>query len=327
MAFAPITEEAGFGVGMLGALALCLFLILLRFGWSMSFSLILQTFAKLFDIGIPYPSVSRHGVGLSFVHPFHFVAETFRRLDNYVFALLGEGIYESQHAFNLMLTWNAYVLTKTGEAVANVAYNTLAALHLVRRDVSPAAIRRATAPAIAHATATLPAVKVKVDTRVPALQAEVAGLKTKVDTLSRALTVPSKVIVEKVETPAATTTPAVAIPAPVALPGVIPKIEDLERAKKWTLDQLGKLSKLGTVAGLVGVGAAVLGRLGLGWVKCSRVSRVGKQVCGMDTSLLDSLLADTLLIVGTLSLVEFAHEMQAVIGEADSLTRRFFRVA
>jgi hypothetical protein len=45
----------------------------------------------------------------------------------------------------------------------------------------------------------------------------------------------------------------------------------------------------------------------------------------MDTDLLDSLLADTLLIVGTISLVEFAEGLQAGMGELTPQIRRFWK--
>jgi len=69
------------------------------------------------------------------------------------------------------------------------------------------------------------------------------------------------------------------------------------------------------VAGSVAFAGAValaLSRLGLGWVRCSKVGRAGKTLCGMDDSLLESLLADTLAIVGTVSLIEFIRDAQAV---------------
>jgi hypothetical protein len=43
--------------------------------------------------------------------------------------------------------------------------------------------------------------------------------------------------------------------------------------------------------------------------------------------LLDSLLADTTLILGTVSLVEFAQGMRGVTAEAVPLIRRFWRAA
>jgi hypothetical protein len=51
-----------------------------------------------------------------------------------------------------------------------------------------------------------------------------------------------------------------------------------------------------------------LARLGLGWLRCGNVKKVGKRLCGMNPDLLDALLIGTTLIVGTISLREFAKE-------------------
>jgi hypothetical protein len=77
---------------------------------------------------------------------------------------------------------------------------------------------------------------------------------------------------------------------------------------KWTRSHAlvaGSLAFAGAVA-------LALSRLGIGWVRCSKVGRAGKTLCGMDESLLESLLADTLAIVGTVSLIEFIRDAQAV---------------
>lgn len=82
--------------------------------------------------------------------------------------------------------------------------------------------------------------------------------------------------------------------------------------------------RLHRVEGLfaAGVLAAVMANvLGVS-VRCLRRGNLGKasrSICGMDGSLLDSLLADGLLIVGALSVVEFAEALVAVEGEALSL--------
>ena len=84
------------------------------------------------------------------------------------------------------------------------------------------------------------------------------------------------------------------------------------------------------VAGSVAFAGAValaLSRLGLGWVRCSKVGRVGRNVCGMDDGLLESLLADSLLILGTLSLVTFAEEMQDVTGAIVAPIQTFWRAS
>ncbi len=81
---------------------------------------------------------------------------------------------------------------------------------------------------------------------------------------------------------------------------------------------------LGAVVALV---VAALGRLGIGWVRCGNVGKVGKNVCGMNPDLLESLLADSLLIVGTLSLVEFSREMVDVTELAVRPITSFWRAS
>src|SRR6266536_647839 len=83
----------------------------------------------------------------------------------------------------------------------------------------------------------------------------------------------------------------------------------------------GKLAA-GAFAGLV---VAALGRLGLRWLRCGNVNKVGRSVCGMNPSLLESLLADALLVGGAISLVALAEHMQGVVGESAGLIQRFWR--
>lgn len=77
----------------------------------------------------------------------------------------------------------------------------------------------------------------------------------------------------------------------------------------------------------VGIAAviAAIGRLGLGFLRCGNVKKMGKRVCGMDTSLLDSLLLDTLAIFSVLSVVEFTHELRSVEDEALKLMGRLVK--
>lgn len=85
------------------------------------------------------------------------------------------------------------------------------------------------------------------------------------------------------------------------------------------------LSKWLTAANAAAIVAAALGRLGLGWTRCQNTRRLGKNVCGMDPSLVDSLIADTLLVLGTVSLIEFAEGMQGLMGETASTIGSFWR--
>lgn len=59
------------------------------------------------------------------------------------------------------------------------------------------------------------------------------------------------------------------------------------------------------------------------WLFCRKVKAVGSRVCGLDNDLLNSLLLDTLLIAGTISVVEMAREMQAIESAAVGLMSDF----
>jgi hypothetical protein len=61
------------------------------------------------------------------------------------------------------------------------------------------------------------------------------------------------------------------------------------------------------------------------WLFCRKVSNIGKRACGLDAGLLESLLADTLVIAGAVSLVEFTHLMQDVTEPSVDLMRGFIR--
>lgn len=104
-------------------------------------------------------------------------------------------------------------------------------------------------------------------------------------------------------------------------------IGDVRGALGRELARLRKVEKALTVAGAAALVGAALARLGLGWLRCPRVGSVGKRACGMNYDLLESLLADTLIVAGTVSLVEFAREMQAVTADAEGIIRRFWRAA
>lgn len=79
-----------------------------------------------------------------------------------------------------------------------------------------------------------------------------------------------------------------------------------------------------SAAGLVAAGLATLG---LSFIRCDRVGRAGRGVCGMDDDLLQGLLDGALLLAGTVSLVEFIREAQAVEDEAIAALGFFIRDA
>lgn len=104
---------------------------------------------------------------------------------------------------------------------------------------------------------------------------------------------------------------ALPIPTVPTFPNIWKRIRALER-------------KLAVPVGIAAVTAA-LARLGLGWIRCNKVRQVGRQVCGMDSSLLDSWLLDALAIFSVLSVVEFANELRTVEDEAIGIMGRLVR--
>jgi len=121
----------------------------------------------------------------------------------------------------------------------------------------------------------------------------------------------------------ATHTTKVVVSKAVAVP--LPRIGRLEREVTDLGKRIRSLANRGAAVVGLGLIAASLARLGLGWPRCSKEGKVGKQVCGMDQDLLDALLADATLIAGTVSLVEFAKEMQAGVGDVSAAVRLFWR--
>ena len=91
----------------------------------------------------------------------------------------------------------------------------------------------------------------------------------------------------------------------------------------WTWIQ--RLRHVLTKQGAAALVAGALATLGLGFLRCPRFAKAGKRACGMDASLLESLLADTLIIAGTVSLVEFAEGMQTVTADLIGPIRTFWR--
>jgi hypothetical protein len=112
---------------------------------------------------------------------------------------------------------------------------------------------------------------------------------------------------------------AKAKPGEQAIPRTKPRAVPRTRApsRHWT-DVITKAAGAALVA-------FSLARLGLGWLRCGGVKKVGKRLCGMNPDLLDALLIGTTLMVGTISLREFAKELEAVTEEAAGLVRGFIR--
>lgn len=75
----------------------------------------------------------------------------------------------------------------------------------------------------------------------------------------------------------------------------------------------------------VGAVAVALSRLGASWVRCRNWNRYGRAMCATDSALADALAAELLLILGVVSVVEFAQAMRLVEDEAVAIMGRLVR--
>lgn len=109
------------------------------------------------------------------------------------------------------------------------------------------------------------------------------------------------------------------------IPALRGRVRAGERSISNLWDWVRSHTLLAASTAFAGAVAFALARVGAGWTRCNNWNRVGRQVCGMDSGLLESLLADALLVVGTLSLVEFAEAMVEVEGAVVDGVRAFWR--
>lgn len=112
-----------------------------------------------------------------------------------------------------------------------------------------------------------------------------------------------------------------------ALTHAIPKALDLPSFKDLAglRRRVDRLAKRIAPAALVAAIVATLARMGLGWIRCGKVGRVGKSVCGLDDSLLEELLLGTVAIFSILSVREFASELRTIESEAVGIMGQLVR--
>lgn len=102
----------------------------------------------------------------------------------------------------------------------------------------------------------------------------------------------------------------------VTLPGEIARVRDDARKARSEVEHpkhslLKRWAGLLWAAGLAGLFVKALAKR-FPWLFCRKVKTVGSRLCGLDDSLLQGLLDATLVIAGTLSIVEFVRDAQGV---------------
>lgn len=295
-------------VGLVFTFLLVVFLIALSVAYKTTLGLLLQQLAHLFRaINVHVPWVGDLGLGS--------VAKAIESVDNTIRHAIGAAIEANKAAFWKVLHFTGRTLAATGRILALLAHETEKALAILIRATVPALIASALAPlwlavrALQLLTGGHSATLARIEARVQhELAHELAQLKREGIAARHAIA-----------TGAATAAAAV---EGAVLPRLRAVERDTTRLDKWVREHASAITK----ATALGVVAAALAKLGLGWTRCSKVSRLGKAACGMDENYLASLIAGGLLVVGTIDLVRAAKDLQGLVAESATEVHRFWRV-
>lgn len=272
-AVAPAAPAAGYAVVGLGLLLTFTVSYGLSHGWNATFGPFLRWLANL---GIE----AGHAPFRIDVHPFRF-AQT---LDKTVQRWLSQAMALSERG----MSWafgNAVMLIKDAAyTVEHLAERVYSAIHDVRHTITT------TVPKVIRETV------VKPTTRVITRTTRVVTVR--VGNLSKAIRAAEAKIAHA---------------ASIAAHGIattLPRLRDLERTAINTRSLPKWLKRHLTAILAGGVLTAALARLGYGFLRCSRFKRAGRQICGIDPDLFDSLLGATLLLTSAISLRDFARELE-----------------
>jgi hypothetical protein len=287
----------------LGVLFALVALIGLRVGYTYSLGKVLQTAAFLFaSISIPTP--------FGHFHPLGFAADALIKLDHGIMHTLGRGIEDMQAAWNAAASYTATAVEWVGREIASLSHDTAQAVEgLATFKVPKWVLNR-----LGAGLAAIAVLKAEVSTLEHEALHHIANVTNvfpqKVRVVYRAIAKPAISAVPKAISKLDWITPAIALPDISAVPKAIPGIKALEREVGATAEWVKANARKLTVAGIVGLTVAALGRLGLGWLRCRNVSKVGKGVCGMNPLDLAALLAGSIGIASSISVVSLAEECQ-----------------
>jgi hypothetical protein len=263
----------------LAALLACGFLISLYYAYGYSLGAVMQLLAAMFRaIGFHIRFVGRIDLG--------FVGDAIDGLDHAIRRAIGTGINSTSSGWHYFLHVSAYTLERAAGILEGFSQDAFQALLTLRKVTVPALIAVALAPLLR---------------RLEALERQIATLPHRAQIL---VSRPIEVVRQEIQT-----VKSVA----VAIPDI--RVGRLEREVGALRKRIGELGAGGVAVGLGVVASAVLGRLGLGWARCSNVGRVARHLCGLDRALLDTLLLGSTVIVSSVSLVQLAELMLEVEGE------------
>jgi hypothetical protein len=288
------------GIVELAIISLLIACLILRRAWVSTFGFLILRMAAPFEKVNWHFTVLGHGFSFGFA----WVAKLLRGVNDLALSVLGAGIEANQWAALKLWHWTAYLIGVTGRSIGDLAESTYGELRHLARIIIPDAIEarvRAFVRQIEYVKHRLEHLDVNPTTiihkTVRVIDPRVAHLERDVHALAAKLAAAGSAV----------------IPAGVAIPA--PDVTGIRHGLDAARAKLGQVARTLTPAGILGLTAAAVFRFRLGWLKCGNVRRTGENLCRMDGGLLDDLLAGTLLVFGTVSLVEFAREMETLMEE------------
>jgi hypothetical protein len=284
---AAAPEAVALGEVLAASLLFISWLVCLGLLWAYrrSLKLVILGFANIIDVSV----LGRHPLG----HVAGWLRAQAKNIDH----LLGEAVTASERGavvlFKLFINTQLWIARE----IADLASDTWHAVRGVEHTTVTKVTKVVTHTVVKPLTKTVTIVKGTSATVTKQLTARTRALEAKVARLSHA--------------------------AGHAIASPFPRIGRLERE----VANQGRRIKSAEKALALGASAALvwtaLRRLGLGWLRCSNVTKTGKAVCGMDARLLESLLFDALALTVAFNLRTFAEELQDVTKEAADLIHRF----
>jgi hypothetical protein len=209
------------------------------------------------------------------------------------FGNVTHGMTRTQYPVVKHLVQQAQTLEGLGASVEATAAAGLDTRKAVVRASKPRTIIRYIKPNVKALTAPLVRRVAEAEARAQAAEQANAQLASRVARLERAL--------GKEET--------------VAVPGIDAALGRLGRRVGGIERQVQRLGKYVGLGAFLLLLARALEKIGGQFIRCSNVKKWGKSMCGINPSLLESLLADVLMIASLVSIVEFAKELQTIESE------------
>jgi len=288
--------------------------MLVAFGVFVICWLLLQGYKNTFGLLLGKIAELTADVHLGPFHPFGWLASGIKELNDFILNQLGQVVIGSAQIWHKMVGQLAAFIHTSMRLTAELAEATESAFTHIQGYVIPRAITAAFGP--------LADLVYVLRRQLAALEAKLAAIPHVIEHTVTRVVQPEITKVTKVTRIAVQSAPIV-VAGELGIPAG--RFGHLERDVKGVRDALRGLLRRVTPAALLGASVAAVASLGLTWTRCSGSQRFGRQLCGMDQDLLGSLIADTLLVLGTVSLVEFAQGMQTVTAEGAKEIQTFWR--